>query len=79
MKWFWNKKEKDDSDIRGTLEYDTLQKELADLKAKMSDMEKETKRKEHDSHIVDYINTYEYGTKSNVNIRINKFVGLTQT
>ena len=45
MKWFWNKEEKDESDIRGTLEYDAIQKELADLKAKMSDMEKKLKEK----------------------------------
>ena len=72
MKWFWNKKEKEDSYTKDSVDYDNMQEELVELKDKVARMEREAKVKEHDSHIVDCLNTYEYATKRNHNVEVNK-------
>ena len=63
--WFKKPEAKDNAD------YNKLKQEVVKLSEKLSAIEKEAKQKEHDSHIIDSINTYDYLNWSNNYIELN--------
>ena len=62
--WFKKPEAKDNAD------YNKLKQEVVKLSEKLSAIEKEAKQREHDSHIVDTLDTYEYDEAIN-NIDLN--------
>jgi hypothetical protein len=57
-------------EVKDNADYDKLKQEVAELSEKLSAIEKEAEKKEHDSHIVDTLDTYEYDEAIN-NIDLN--------